>query len=102
MRRNTIENYRAAAECYRRRQSRREHPDGTFDKRGRWYPADCEEQPCCAFIRSPSARWPYSYMTHCRTVGHVAALHGIPVGDLRRYLRTGRMPDEAPAEQAAA
>lgn len=61
-------------ETYQARKARTEHPDGTFDKAGRWYPSEEERCECCASVRSPSRRFPYSYMTHCRTKKHVTNL----------------------------
>jgi len=77
----------AAAREYLARRDRRTNPDGTFDSAGRWYPADGEKQPCCAAIRSPSRAYPYSYMVHCRTVAHVAAVHGVDARDLKSAAR---------------
>lgn len=62
---------------YIQRQRRESHPAGKFDRGGRWYPSDEERQSCCSVIRSPSRSWPWSLMTHCRTVEHVARLFGI-------------------------
>lgn len=45
------------------------HPEGTFDKAGRWYPDNMYE--CCSDIRGPSRSYPYSYMLHCRTKKHI-------------------------------
>lgn len=59
---------------YEKRQARLEHPAGTFDKQGRWYPAENEERDCCMAIRRPTRRWPYSLMLHCRTRKHVDSL----------------------------
>jgi len=61
-------------EIYKRRKNRDEHPDGTFDNKGRWYPSDAEKCECCKRIRPPSRRWPYSLMTHCRTKKHIENL----------------------------
>ncbi len=76
-----------AIECYARRQNRAEHPDGKFDKGGRWYPSEAEVQVCCSRIRTPSRTWPYSLMRHCRSVEHVAKLYGVSVTELRRVVR---------------
>ena len=79
---------RAAVEEYLRRQTRNSHPRGRCDGARRWYPdPEAEEQECCSDIRSPSAAWPFSLMLHCRTIGHVAALSGVDVRDLRRAVR---------------
>ena len=70
----THDNVTLAAVLYIKRRGRDEHPSGTFDSAGRWEPTDNESQDCCDSIRSPSRAFPYSYMTHCRTVKHVATL----------------------------
>lgn len=61
-------------ELYKLRQSRKLHPNGYFDKGGRWYPHDDERRPCCDSIRHPSRRFPYSLLTHCRTKRHITML----------------------------
>lgn len=59
---------------YDLRQSRAEHPDGKFDKAGRWYPSDEESCECCRSVRNPTRSWPYSLMLHCRTRKHITNL----------------------------
>jgi len=66
---------------YIARQNRAKHPAGKFDKAGRWYPDESETCPCCANIRSPSRRWPYSLLRHCRSLRHVANLYGVKYSD---------------------
>jgi len=73
-----------AAREYIARRDRRKHPLGHFDGGGRWYPSEDETRSCCATIRAPSRRWPYSLMLHCRTIRHVAALYGVEASDVRR------------------
>ncbi len=80
-------NLERAVDCYKARQERREHPEGKFDKGGRWYPSETEWQTCCGLIRTPSRMWPYSLMKHCRSVEHVANLYSVPVKELRREVR---------------
>jgi len=53
------------------RKNRILHPNGRFDRGGRWYPKDEEDQECCSHIRSPSRDFPYSLMTHCRSRAHI-------------------------------
>lgn len=79
-----------ALDLYLARQDRRSHPDGTFDKKYRWYPSTTEKQACCLGVRSPSAAYPYSLMLHCRSVEHVAALTGVETSDLRKAVRQAR------------
>lgn len=81
-----------ATATYLARKDRTAHPTGEFDKRGRWYASATESQSCCAGIRTPSAAYPYSEMIHCRTIEHVAALHGVEAAALRRAVRAARPP----------
>lgn len=55
---------------FKRRQDRLEHPDGSFDNAGRWYPTDDEDCGITARVRSPSRSWPNSYMLACRSLDH--------------------------------
>lgn len=60
---------------YIARRDRQAHPQGKLDKGGRWYPSDEEDADgFTATLRSPSAAWPYSYMTGARTRKHITAL----------------------------
>lgn len=60
---------------YAKRRDRDSHPEGRSDKRGRWYPSEREDADGDgSSTRSPSAAWPWSYMTHCRTRRHCAVL----------------------------
>lgn len=59
---------------YAVRQTRDAHPEGKFDRRGRWYPSARERSSSLCGIRQPSAAWPYSLMKACRTRRHVTAL----------------------------
>lgn len=84
-----------AARTFIARRDRTAHPAGSFDKAGRWYPSESETCACCSSVRSPSRSFPYSYMTHCRTMAHVANLFGVSATDLRKEVR--RLdPDSAP------
>jgi len=65
------ENNEFVDRIYAARKSRASHPEGTFDRHGRWYPSESEECSCCRKIRVPSRRWPYSLLHHCRTRKHV-------------------------------
>lgn len=68
-----------------KRQARLTHPEGRFDSGGRWYPdREREKRECCQGIRSPSRRWPYSLLVHCRTAEHVARLYGVSKRDIMR------------------
>ncbi len=76
-----------AAQEYLDRRDRITNPDGKFDRAGRWYPSESEECDCCSGIRTPSRAYPYSYMVHCRTAAHVAALYNVDVRDVRKAAR---------------
>jgi len=88
----------AALDQYHARQDRAEHPEGEFDKAGRFYPSLVEEQDCCRAIRGPSRAHPYSYMVHCRTAAHVAALNNLTPAEIKEYnkaLKLERMAKSA-------
>ncbi len=76
-----------AARTYIARRDRTAHPSGKFDNKSRWYPSEAEHCDCCDAIRSPSAKFPFSYMTHCRTLEHVAHLYHVDVKDLRAEVK---------------
>jgi len=80
-------NLKEAVKIYLNRKSRAEHPEGSFDSGGRWYPTKSEKCCNCDSIRSPSLRYPYSLMTHCRGVEHVAELCDVDSLELKRAAR---------------
>lgn len=60
------------------RKLRESHPDGTFDRAGRWYPSDDENADgFTSTVRGPSRAFPYSYMKAARTLRHVKALAAV-------------------------
>ena len=83
-----------AARIYLNRKNRLSHPDGDFDNAQRWYPSKSEHRDCCDEIRSPSRAYPYSYMTHCRSLEHVAALCGKDPKKLRAAVKKLKGQDE--------
>lgn len=85
--------------CWRRRQDRNEHPRGEFDNAGRWYPSAEERCECCSEIREPSRAWPNSLNKHCRSVEHVASLHGVEASQLRGEIRRREPVARRPAEE---
>jgi len=76
-----------AALEYVNRRDRRSYPGGKFDKGGRWYPDDDERRDCCDSIRSPSRRFPYALLLHCRTLKHVAKLYNVDEKQLRELVK---------------
>ncbi len=82
----------AAAQEAIRRQDRLSHPDGWFDAAGRFFLA--ENRGCCECIRQPSRSYPYSEMTHGRSVGHVAALFGATPLHVQRLMKAIRHCEE--------
>jgi hypothetical protein len=76
---------RIAAERYLDLKSRRIHPAGSFDGGGRWEPHTA--QACCASIRTPSRAFPYSLLTHSRSLAHVALDSGYALPILRSAVR---------------
>lgn len=83
----TTDDLGKAALEYIDRRDRGAHPDGTFDKAGRWWPSSSERRPCCKLIRQPSRAHPYSYMVHCRTIPHVAQLFNVPEAALKERVK---------------
>ena len=63
----------SALRRYQRRQARLEHPQGKFDKGGRWYPEGKDEEVMGA-VRSPSRSFPNSYNLACRSLAHCERL----------------------------
>lgn len=62
-------------DLYSNRKRRMSHPEGEFDKHGRFYPSKREnaDGDGCS-VRSPSFQYPYSYMLRCRTRVHCSVL----------------------------
>lgn len=83
----TTTNLDQAIQEYYNRRDRKSHPKGKFDGTKRWYPDATEERPCCSHIRSPSRRFPFSYMLHCRTIEHVANLYDVDPKVLGKAVR---------------
>lgn len=77
----------AAAREYLARQRHASLPDGSFDRKSRWTPSAAERQSCCKRIQRPSASYPFSLLTHCRTAVHVARLYGVDRIELFREAR---------------
>ena len=75
---------------YLKLKNREIHPEGTFDKGGRFYLAESEKYDCCRGIRSPSRAYPYSEMKHARTLKHVANKFGVDESECRKALREMR------------
>jgi hypothetical protein len=76
---------------YLLRKERYSHPDGKSDK-SRWYPSDTERKICCNSIRSPSRAYPWSLMTHCRSIEHVAMLYGVDKTEIKECLKKKNLP----------
>jgi len=72
---------------YESLQSRKTNPSGAFDDAGRWYPNESEKCDCCDTIRSPSRKWPYSLMTHCRTLKHICSKHNVDFSEVKKAMR---------------
>ena len=54
-------------EVYLLLKTREIHPSGRFDNGGRWHAEHAE----LVSVRTPSRAYPYSEMTHCRTLKYV-------------------------------
>ena len=78
---------RQAVKSYIKRKYRIEHPQGTFDRAGRWYPDVDEKCECCWSIRQPSGQFPYSLMVHCRSAEHIVRLYEVDQKEFKRLAR---------------
>lgn len=74
------EDIKRCAKQYIAKQNREEHPKGSFDNGGRWYPDDSEKLNTEGH-RSQSRQFPYSYLLACRSLEHVAYLYDITEKD---------------------
>ena len=63
------------------------HPSGVFDAKRRWYPDIVERSSCCTGVREPSASYPFSLMTHCRTAIHVATKYQVGKNDILSHTK---------------
>jgi len=61
------------------------HPNGKFDKAGRWYPDIMES--CCEAVSQPTRSYPYALMLHCRTLKHIAHSYNIEESEIRYVLK---------------
>jgi hypothetical protein len=76
---------------YKARKARVLHPTGDFDSASRWTPSSDENADCyTANVRTPSRRWPYSYMKAARTKKHLVALAVDNIDFLCRRSEAGR------------
>ena len=83
--------FRAQARWLRRKE-RTEHPDGRFDKAGRWYPSadeDCDDYT--SHTRTPSRAWPNTYNSAARSLEHCEALDGASHDDVLLMRRIGAL-----------
>ena len=83
-----------AAAMYLRRQARKEHPAGRFDRGGRFYLAEACGRECS--IRPPSRAYPYSQMVHGRSLVHCAHALGESSHAARSLLAAIRRRSPAP------
>jgi len=77
---------KAAHETFQRKY-KASQPDGCFKNNGTWLPSDTEKCSCCDSIRTPSVKYPYSLMTHCRTAEHIANLYNVDKKDLKKAIK---------------
>lgn len=85
----------AAVKCFKARRDRKEHPKGEFtgvraDRA--WKIEPTERRPCCADAKPSDLGGRQKFIghwlnKHCRTIAHVAQLHGVSEEDLRKALK---------------
>ncbi|HEV7672651.1 MAG TPA: hypothetical protein VGS22_29375 [Thermoanaerobaculia bacterium] len=93
------ERLRLALEEFFGRSTRRWHPEGEWQD-GLWYPSAGERQTCCEGIE-PSKTNRQALESHCRKQAHVAALYGLPVGEVKAAVRDDRKRGSPIAQQVA-
>lgn len=93
------ERLRLAIEDFYSRRTRKSHPEG-FWQEGLWYPSPNERRACCEGIH-PTAANRQALESHCRTQNHVAALYGVPLGELKAAVRDDRKRGGPIARQVA-
>lgn len=84
-----------AVDCFKARREREAHPDGEFTRPGgtlTWTIAESERQSCCSGAAPSNLGGNQRFVghwlnQHCRTITHVARLHGVNEDDLRTALR---------------
>lgn len=69
-----------ALTIFNRRQARIDHPEGSTDNGGRWYPEGRDD--IGMGVRTPSRSYPWSYMLHCRSLDHCECLTGADHDDV--------------------
>jgi hypothetical protein len=77
---------------YLKMQGRVLHPYGQRDGAGRWYPVEKERASCCGNVRQPTRAYPWTLMTHCRTLKHVCTLHGQDIKKVRFLISDKGLP----------
>lgn len=75
-----------AAKLVLTRRNRDSNPEGYYDN-SKWFPSVSERQLCCADIRDPSRKYPFSLLKHCSTITHVSRLLGVDSVALRKRIR---------------
>lgn len=75
-----------------KRSHRIKHPEGFFNKQGRWYPNEREKRSCCNAVHSPSTKHPYNLMSHCRTKKHIAELYKVDIKELGKAIKNSQVP----------
>lgn len=97
--RSKPERLRLAIEDFYSRRARKSHPEGYWQE-GLWYPSATERRACCDDIH-PTLGNRQALESHCRTQSHVAALYGVPLGELKAAVRDDRKQGAPIAQHVA-
>lgn len=82
-------NLKTALAAYLARQDGKEAPDGEWESDS-WQPSPAERCPCCDSISGKSILED-GMLRHCKSMKHVAALHGVDIKALRSMARKIRL-----------
>jgi hypothetical protein len=83
----SIDRVRLAYQHWLDRKAGIDHPAGSIDRLGRWWPVRGERQMCCREAGRPTMYSPRRLLEHCVTLVHVAYLDGVDPLVLQRHRR---------------
>ena len=65
-------------------------PRGKYGMSRLWLPSECERTSCCEDIKV-SSDFPFTFLSHCRTMKHVATLYNVDIKELRYIVKQSEL-----------